>query len=105
MEDGKMGMNETKQAWGKVGDELSGLGLKLKYHVQAEFAEEEAGPEVKAALQRLAEAIDDTVDAVGNAAKDDAVREDLRTAGQALVDALSTTVDGAVSGIRNTRGK
>ncbi len=90
-----------KQAWSNVADELSGLGLKLKYHVQEEFAED-GGTEVKAALQRLANAIEETVDVVGNVAKDPAVRSDVRDSGRLFIDALSTTFDQAVSSVKES---
>ncbi len=96
-----MTKTDVKTAWSKVGDELSGLGLKLKYHIQGEFADDEDGDEVKAALKRLADAIDDTVDAAGNAAKDPAVREDVKNAGQSLITALATTMNEAVKACRS----
>ena len=96
-----MTKTDVKMAWSKVGDELSGLGLKLKYHVQEEFADDDDGKEVKAALKRLADAIDDTVDAAGNAAKDPAVREDVKDASQSLITALTTTMNEAVNACRS----
>ncbi len=90
-----------KQAWSKVADELSGLGLKLKYHIQEEFADD-GGSEVKAALQRLANAIEESVDVVGNVAKDPAVRDDVRDTGRLFVDALSKTFDKAVSEVKGS---
>lgn len=96
-----MTKTDVKIAWSKVGDELSGLGLKLKYHVQEEFAHDDDGDEVKAALKRLADAIDDTVDAAGKAAKDPAVREDVKDASQSLITALATTMNEAVNACRS----
>ena len=98
-----MSKNDLKVAWTKVGDELQGLGLKLKYHVEQEFAEEDDGDDdgVKASLKRLGEAIEDAVDAAEHAAQDEAVRADLRSTGRELVAALSTTVDHAVKGVRS----
>ena len=97
-----MTKTEVRTAWSKVGDELSGLGLKLKYHIQEESADEEDGDEVKAALKRLADAIEDTADAAGNAAKDPAVREDVKNAGQSLMTPLATTVNEAVKACRSS---
>ncbi|MFT7598059.1 MAG: hypothetical protein ACI8TP_000980 [Acidimicrobiales bacterium] len=95
-----MSKTGVKQAWCNVADELAGLSLKLKYHVQEEFSDDD-GDDVKSAIDRLAEAIDDTVEAAGNAAKDPAVREDLKATGKLLTEALHTTVDEAVRGVRN----
>jgi hypothetical protein len=98
-----MSTNEMKVAWSKVGEELEGLGLKLKYHVEQEFADEDEGEDdgVKGALHRLGEAFEDAVEAAEHAAKDEAVREDLRATGRQLVAALTTTVDQAVKGVRS----
>jgi hypothetical protein len=49
------------------------------------------GPELKAALRKLADALDGTFDAVGNAVRDPAVKEDVRDIGRALSDAFSAT--------------
>ena len=103
-----MTKSDVKLAWGKVGDELSGLGLKLKYHVQEEFsdkADDDDGTEVKVALKRLADAIDDALDAAENAAKDPAVREDVKDAGRSLMDALTTTVNEAVTACRTATAR
>jgi len=87
--------DETKQAWNEVASEFSGLGLKLKLHLEAARADRDAqddvGHRVVPALDRLARAIDDAFDAVGEAAKDEAVREDVRKVGRTLSDALGAT--------------
>jgi ElaB/YqjD/DUF883 family membrane-anchored ribosome-binding protein len=95
-----MSNENIKDAWTKVGDELSDLGLKLKYHVRQEFSDE-TNDEVKSALKRLGEAVEDTVQAVGNAAKDEAVRQDVKQTGKQLLDALSTTFEEARKGLKN----
>ncbi len=93
-----MSTGNVKDAWSKVAEELSSLGLKLKYHVEEEFTDDD-GTNVKEALQRLADAIDDTVDAASNAAKDPAVRENVKSTGAQLISALSTTIDQAVKSV------
>ncbi len=94
-----MTQNDVKMAWGKVGDQLEALGLKLKLHAEQEFAEED-DEEVKDALARLSEAFENTAEAIGNAATDKAVRHDLSEAGRHLVDAVATTVHKAASQFR-----
>jgi flagellum-specific peptidoglycan hydrolase FlgJ len=85
-----MSRDEVKQAWITVGDELSALGLKLKYHFEEEMSESQA-EEAKNALKKMADALEDSVESVANAAKDTAVRDDLRGAAQAFIDAVAAT--------------
>lgn len=94
-----MTKQDVKTAWTRVADELSSLGLKLKYHVEQEFADDDT-PEVKAALKKLSDAVEDAAEAVGNAASDPAVREDLAEAGHRIVEAIGTTVSQAGDEIR-----
>jgi hypothetical protein len=47
--------------------------------------------ELKAALRRLADALDGVFDAAGNAVRDPAVKDDVRDIGRALSDAFSAT--------------
>lgn len=94
-----MSTREVRDAWGKVGDELAGLGLKLKLHAQQEFSDDDL-KESDAALERLGEALDAAAEAVQNAAEDPAVREDLVETGRRLVDALSVTMTEATKPFR-----
>lgn len=88
-------MADTKDAWDEVGNTASSLGAKLRAHYHDARGEPsaEASEEVKAAFQTLADALDGAMDAVGQAAKDDAVRADLRQMGNALADALGSTFE------------
>lgn len=93
-------MTDAKQAWEEVGSKFSGLGQRLKQHLDAERDDDDqeevkaqANRDVKAALERLTDAIDDAFDALGNAAKDPAVREDVSDAGRSLVGALGTSLE------------
>ena len=79
----------VKQAWLDVGDELEAIGLKLKLHLEQEMSDDE--DDEHRVFERLARKIDDAIDAVENAAEDEAVRSDLRETGRRLVDAMSTT--------------
>ncbi|MEZ5375040.1 MAG: hypothetical protein R2733_00915 [Acidimicrobiales bacterium] len=94
-----MTQTDVRMAWGKVGDRLSSLGLKLKLHAEQEFADDD--DEVTGALDRLAEAIDDAVDMLTNAATDEAVQRDVRDAGRHFIDAVATTVNQATSQLRS----
>lgn len=95
-----MSTREVRAAWGKVGDELAGLGLKLKLHAEQELSDDDVR-ESDAALERLGEALDAVVEAVQNAAEDPAVREDLAETGRRLVDALSITMDEVTKPLRD----
>ncbi len=93
-----MTQTDVKLAWGKVGDQLSSLGLKLKLHAEQEFAD--GDDDVKGALDRLAEAIDDAADTITNVATDKAVHSDVRDAGRHFIDAVAATVNQATMGLR-----
>ena len=95
-----MSTQEVRRAWAKVGDELTGLGLKLKLHAEQELSDDDVR-ESDAALERLGEALDAVVEAVQNAAGDPAVREDLVETGRRLKSALSVTMAEATRPLRD----
>lgn len=66
-----------------------------------------AGPEVMEALRKFGDALDGAFEALGNAARDQAVKEDLRQVGQSLAGALSSTFNDAGEELRKAfrRGK
>lgn len=78
----------SSQAWSDVGSKLEALGLKLKLHYEQERVDSD---ESRDALGKLADAIDGAFDALGAAAHDEAVKADLRDAGQALSNAFSAS--------------
>lgn len=96
-----MSTNAVKDAWLDVGDELEAVALKLKLHLEQETSE---SGDVDDLLERLADRLDDAVDAVGHAAGDVAVHDDLREAGRRLVDALGVTVREATRTVRTVSG-
>ena len=98
-----MTQDDVRAAWIRVGDELSGLGLKLKYHAEQELAEDD--PEVTSALQRLGKSLRDIGDAMDNAAGDDAVREDVRETGRRLMEAMTATIDQAKAELREAKAR
>ena len=81
----------SAEQWKEVGAKLEAIGLKLKLHYEQEHGERDAVAEPKDAVTRLADAVDDAFDALGNAATDDAVKADVRDAGQALSNALAAS--------------
>lgn len=94
-------MADPKKAWGDVGDALSALGLKLKLHTEQERSEEE-NKEFTSALQRLAGTVDDIFDALGNAARDPAVKDDARGVAQAFAGAVDATIAEAKSRLKKS---
>jgi hypothetical protein len=94
-------MTETRrQAWEEVADRLDGLGLKLKFHL-----EQAAGDErdtLTDALGKLASSIDQAFDAVRAAAKDPALKDDVKAVGSALSDAVTTTLSDVGDDLRRT---
>jgi hypothetical protein len=86
-------MDDTKQAWSEAGEALSGLGLKLKLHYEQQRSEatEAERVEVETAIERLTEVVREAFDAVGAAAKDPAVRDDVKHVGESVGQALSAS--------------
>lgn len=84
-------MSDVRSAWQDAGEQLGDLGQRLRAHYQEHRAEEGSGPEVREAVKRLAEAVQEAFEAVGSAAKNPEVREDVKQVGQSLSDALGVT--------------
>lgn len=101
-------MENVRMTWNEAADKLGGLGLKLKLHYEEQQgADREASQaEVQSAVQRLGDAVQVAFEAMGAAAKDDAVKEDVKQVGQALTNALRATfteVSGEVRGALKRR--
>ena len=95
-------MTDAKAKWTDVGDQLNELGLKLKLHLEQaapDGAQTDGGP-FRDALQGLADAVEQGFDALGNAARDEAVRADVKDAGRALVEALDATFEEVAERVR-----
>ena len=93
-------MSDTKQAWSEVADRFGELGLKLKLH----FEEASGGADdasLRSALEDLRDSVDHAFDAVGNAVKDPALKDDARDVARALREALSTTFAEAIDDLRS----
>jgi hypothetical protein len=86
-------MTDVKSAWKDAGERFAALGASLKAHYgeQRGSDEESTKQEMGEATKRFTGAIQDAVDALGAAAKDPAVKEDVRKVGTSLVSALSAT--------------
>ncbi len=101
-------MNDMKKSWEKAGSKLSALGLKLKYHFEEERsgdADDEDDDVVRNAVEKLREAFDDAFDAIENAAKDPAVKDDVKMSALLLRDALAETFSEAGESMRKAFSK
>jgi|SRR3954447_16865163 hypothetical protein len=87
-------MTDAKSAWLAAGEQLSSLGSKLGEHYEKQRGADtaQARAETEEALKRLGQAVQDAFEAVGAAAKDDAVREDVKQVGRSVVGALDLTL-------------
>jgi hypothetical protein len=86
-------MTDAKSAWVDTGEQLSSLGSKLGAHYEKQRGTEgaQARAETEEALKRVGQAVQDAFEAVGAAAKDEAVRQDVKQVGRSLVGALELT--------------
>jgi hypothetical protein len=86
-------MTDVKSAWNDAGERLGGLGRRLKGHYEVKRGDdpEQVGAELKEAVKKLSVAVQDAFEAVGAAAKDQAVKDDVRQVGQSLTVALGAT--------------
>lgn len=97
-----------RSTWNDAADKLGGLGLKLKLHYEQQQGpdRETAQADVQNAVRRLGDAVQVAFEALGAAAKDDAVKEDVKQVGQSLTEALRATfseVSGEVRGVLKRR--
>jgi|1186.fasta_scaffold07250_2 hypothetical protein len=100
-------MSTSKNAWNEVGDRFTAVGKRLAGHYgqradgtstkETQHKVEEVVREIGNQLGRAFEAVDDTV-------RDDAARQDLKQAFNALGSAISTTVEDAATAIRAPKG-
>jgi hypothetical protein len=86
-------MADVKSAWNDAGDQLQNLGASLKQHY-AQQRGEDAGQtkeQVGDAFKKVGEALQGAFDALGAAAKDPAVKADVKQTGKSVADALTVT--------------
>jgi hypothetical protein len=88
-------MTGTKKAWQDVGERFEALGLKLKLHLEEERADRDEieSTGVREALDKAAAALDDVFDALGEAAEDVAVKNDLKELASSFGSAMESTFD------------
>lgn len=81
-------MTTSAEAWKAVGDQLSSLGLKLKMHLQEELADVDE----EDTWNRVRESFEEVFEALGDAAKDPAVRSDVKEIARSMAEAANATV-------------
>ncbi len=84
----------ANDSWKEVKSKVEGLGLKLKLHLEQENddADTTAEPgDTRAAVEELGEKLQEAFASFGNAAKDPAVRTDVKEIGTLLKEAVVDT--------------
>ncbi len=90
-------MTDIRSNWTQIGDDLNSLAMKLRLHFEQAASDETAA--ARDALQELRGALDNTFEAVGKAAKDPAIRDDVKRVGSSLGEAISKTFAEVGSGL------
>ena len=101
-------MAQVQDSWKEVAGKAEALGLKLKLHLEQEKDETDARSpgDTKALIEDLGAKLTEAFDAIGHAAKDKAVHDDVKDMGRLFKDALVTTINAAGSEVTNrTSGK
>jgi hypothetical protein len=85
-------MSDTKQKWDEVGERFGELASHIKERFDAQTAFSDADRQkVNDALRQLRDAIDAGFTALGDSVRDSSMRDELKQAGSAMADAVSTT--------------
>ncbi|MCB2175264.1 MAG: hypothetical protein KQH57_05625 [Actinomycetales bacterium] len=95
-------MTDARSAWNDAGERLTGLGASLKQHYEAR-QEAEVAPEDKPvadAFARVGEALQGAFDALASAAKDPAVKDEVKQTGRSVADAMAATLSEVSEGVR-----
>ena len=86
-------MTDAKAAWNDTGEQLTALGSKLGAHYENQRGadRQSAREQTQEAIKKLGDAVKDAFEAVGAAARDEAVKQDVKQVGRSLVGALDVT--------------
>lgn len=86
-------MAEAKDKWDEVGERFSDLGRQLKerFDANAAFGADERD-KVNDALRQLGDALDAGFTTIGDTLRDPAIRDEMRTAGSSIADAIAATM-------------
>src|SRR5438128_31041 len=95
-------MADARGAWNETGEKLTELGRRLKVHYEAQHGAEgqQARQELAEAARRVGGAVQDAFEAIGTAARDKQVQQDVKQVGHSLLEALGATVGSASEEVR-----
>ncbi len=96
-------MSDAKQAWDEVGERFAALGrhVKERYDANVAFGDDQKD-QVSDALRNLTDALDAGFTAIGDTLRDPAMRDDLKGAGAAMADALTTSLNEVAEEIKKS---
>ena len=83
-------MADAQESWREVGKTLDGLGLKLKMHFE-KAQEDFDSDRIRDAVEAAGADVQRAFDALGEAVRDPAIKEDVRRAASSLSDAVANT--------------
>jgi len=95
-------MTDAQESWREVGKTLEGLGLKLKMHLERAQGEME-GERFRDALDAAGAGVQKAFDALGEAVRDPAIKDDVRQAATSLSDAIANTFSEIGNQLRGRR--
>lgn len=86
-------MAEARERWDEVGERFGELGrhLKTRFDANAGFGADER-EKVNDALRQLTDALDAGFTTIGDTLRDPAMRDEMKTAGTSIADAIAATL-------------
>ena len=86
-------MAEAKEKWDEVGERFSDLGRNLRdrFDANAAFGADDR-EKVNDALRQLGDALDAGFTTIGDTLRDPSMRDELKTAGSSIADAIAATM-------------
>lgn len=96
-------MSESKAKWDEVGDRFTALGKKLKMHFDDTAHAKPETDKSQDALGQISDALDAGFTAIGESFRDTQMRDELKSAGVAITDALSASLDDVKNAINKQR--
>jgi hypothetical protein len=96
-------MSESKAKWDEVGDRFTALGKKLKTHYDENAHTKPETEKAQDALRQIGDALDAGFTAIGESFRDAEMRDELKSAGVAITDALSASLDDVKHAINKQR--
>jgi phage-related minor tail protein len=86
-------MAEAKEKWDEVGERFSELGRSLKgrFDANAAFGVDER-EKVNDALRQLTDALDAGFTTIGETLRDPEMRDEMKSAGSSIADAIAATL-------------